>query len=695
MQIKGRVGFSGATVALAALGILATCATEAPTPRGQGGAGPVGGAVDTSVADTRGRDAGSQPASGADSGRAESAVDGPLVIEGSPWQAEDVALSGGVLVEQEHAGFEGSGYVNFPTSDGVLQWLVTVPVSGTYELAIRYALGAASTWDATLSVDGSEIAGGVTFVSTGAWTSWATAIAQVPLAAGENRISIASNGEDAVNIDQMVVRSPGEQTGDTDGGAADARAVDVATTDGGDPCGDDQCMGDETCSTCAADCGDCTGSPLRIPIAAGQPAMSGRGGIIVHDLDGDGRRDYILSSKENDWNAGRAAISAYDSSGKLMWLQEVDIQANGQAEDNGLPGWSGPGVTAGDIDGDGKAEIVYLDTQNRVVVRHGESGEIQRRIGPVALPAGASRWAHLQIVNLRGAGDRDLILQADPLPFRWIKAIRADTGASIWSFDSYVGCKHNGFRAADIDGDGRDEVVGATIIDDDGKLMNSWSYRKISGHFDSIFVYDVKPNVAGLEVVLLEESHKGDDRTALVNPDRVFWEASHKGWEPQNAAVGKFDVARSGLQVWNRSRFSEDQRPWVLDEDGKVIATWVMNEVKPEGWSNRGLETINVINWSGGAKHYLAAKERHVSGKIAIIDAINGKFIKWWQEQADRIYVVDVRGDAREEIVVVNNAAWEIRVYVNEAANAGAATPSPWAENYYRRQKLNYNYYSP
>jgi hypothetical protein len=437
-------------------------------------------------------------------------------------------------------------------------------------------------------------------------------------------------------------------------------------------------------------------SPFTFSVDPGMPTLAGRGGIIVFDLTADGLLDYVLTAKENDFGAGRAAISAYDWSGTLLWIEDdVDLQMNGNAENHGLPGWSGPGVGAGDVDGDGAAEIVHLDTQNRVVIRDGATGVIERTLGPFALPAGASRWAHLQVVDLRGTGDRDLILQADPLPFRWLKAIRLDTAETLWDYDQYRGCNHGGFRAADIDGDGLDEVAGATLLDHDGSRLNGWDYRVISGHFDSVFMYDVRPSVAGIEVVMLEESHSGDDRSALFNAQEVFWYASRNGDEPQNAAIGKFDPGLPGLQVWNRSRFDTDQRPWVLDQDGDTIAEWVLNDVKPAGWSNKGVEQIYAIDWDGGAKQYLAAKERHTNGQVAVIDAMSGSFVQSWSEQCDRIYVVDVAGDAREEIVVVNDTAREVRVYFNDATNPNPAKPRRWSESHYARQKINYNYYSP
>ena len=44
----------------------------------------------------------------------------------------------------------------------------------------------------------------------------------------------------------------------------------------------------------------------------------------------------------------------------------------------------------------------------------------------------------------------------------------------------------------------------------------------LKGHIDSIFIYDVLPNVPGLEIVALEEG--GGNRIFLYNHEQLFWE---------------------------------------------------------------------------------------------------------------------------------------------------------------------------
>ena len=72
---------------------------------------------------------------------------------------------------------------------------------------------------------------------------------------------------------------------------------------------------------------------------------------------------------------------------------------------------------------------------------------------------------------------------------------------------------------------------------------------------------------------------------------------------------------------------------------------------------------------------------------------MTGRFVERIPEKADRLYVVDISGDWREEIVVVSGA--EIHVYANPAPNPRPDEPRLWKRQEYRRAKMSWNYYSP
>jgi hypothetical protein len=118
-----------------------------------------------------------------------------------------------------------------------------------------------------------------------------------------------------------------------------------------------------------------------------------------------------------------------------------------------------------------------------------------------------------------------------------------------------------------------------------------------------------------------------------------------------------------------------------------------MDDVAPRGWTASGVEVIHTIDWTGRPQQLACAKERHRSGDVCLFEPLTGKFVARFAEKADRLYVADVTGDWREEIVVLNGH--ELHVYHNPAANPQPKHPRLWATRNYRRLKQCHNYYSP
>lgn len=423
------------------------------------------------------------------------------------------------------------------------------------------------------------------------------------------------------------------------------------------------------------------------------PADERRGGITVADVNGDGLMDYLYTTP--------GTVGAYDHRGNTLWGLQVPIRLTGQSESEGLPGLHHPGLQAADVDGDGRMEVIFLREDGSIQVVDGATGRTEKIAKPPTF-GDMEKWESFITCSLRGKGDRDIVLQAtNPRGYRVGHYLQAHAferldGEPLWRREGVGVLAHGPVRAADLDGDGRDEIVGFDIVLPDGKSPEGWRYPPKgdgpSFHIDSVFIYDVRRDMPGLEAVLLEE---GRNHVPLVNLRQgVLWHKAGPGREePQNAAVGDFDPARPGLEIWCRSRHDVNQTPWVFDARGNVIAEWKMAEVAPEGWTNKGVEEISVIDWDGSGPRYCAAKERHEQGDICIFDPMTGRFVRRWKERAARIYVADVSGDWREEIIVVNGN--EIRVYWNDQPNKHPKQPRYWTQQHYRRSKANWNYYSP
>ncbi|MFW5868912.1 MAG: hypothetical protein ACOCX2_13900 [Armatimonadota bacterium] len=429
--------------------------------------------------------------------------------------------------------------------------------------------------------------------------------------------------------------------------------------------------------------------PLEVPVAE-----DSAGSMIAADLDGEWPMELLVTAP--------GYLGAYAADGRRLWSREVDIRVGGQSESQGLPGHHGAGVQAADIDGDGSTEVLFLTQDSTLHVLDGASGE-DRWQAVIPPPEGAERWEHLAVATFRDDADRDLLLQATNAEGyrmgRYVAAFALDSllewrAEPLWSRDDFLACAHNGARLADIDGDGRDEVLGGTILDDDGSTLGRFPVR---GHIDSIYAAEVRPDVPGLEVVALEEGGQGDERNrvfVLSAGGEVLVNTHYDNQEPQNAAVGHFDAGREGgAQVWCRSRYNEHQKPFVFDAGGELIAHWEMDDVAPEGWTAAGVEVIWTIDWSGGEEQLAAAKERHTSGDVCVFNPITGEFVTRISEAAARVYVADVLGDWREEIVVWN--ADELRIYENTAPNPRPEHERLRAQSHYQRAKQVWNYYSP
>lgn len=118
------------------------------------------------------------------------------------YQAETLALDAGAAVENNNAGYNGTGFVNFPLTGGITATAVDGGVGGAATIRFRYALGDAVARSGVVRVNG--VAQPVTFATTGSWTNWQTAAFTITLnPARRNTIRIESTGTDLPNIDEV------------------------------------------------------------------------------------------------------------------------------------------------------------------------------------------------------------------------------------------------------------------------------------------------------------------------------------------------------------------------------------------------------------------------------------------------------------------------------------------------------------
>jgi hypothetical protein len=120
-------------------------------------------------------------------------------------EAESATLFHGV-VESNHAGFTGTGFVNYNNEVGSwVQWSVNVAAAGSVSLVIRFANGTTTSRPMTVAVDGATVAT-PTFAGTGAWTTWTTATVSTTLAVGTHTVrATATTVNGGPNVDSLAV----------------------------------------------------------------------------------------------------------------------------------------------------------------------------------------------------------------------------------------------------------------------------------------------------------------------------------------------------------------------------------------------------------------------------------------------------------------------------------------------------------
>ncbi len=455
-------------------------------------------------------------------------------------------------------------------------------------------------------------------------------------------------------------------------------------------------------------------NPFVIRINQAVPGGDEGGGVMLHDLDGDGRMDFIVTSSRE--------VGAYDHFGRQLWLATPGIRQEAFPKtDNdrweSLGGAHTPGVMAGDFFGDGKQEVGYVIKGGWLRILDAVSGAELKRydVGQAGIAL---------LANLRGLGDRDAVLQYGQTTLR---AIRLDTGETLWTTDQFRGIDKRPARQADLDGDGRDELVGSNIIGSNGQVINTWDLVRDRPGFnwvnvDSVAIGDLIPG-GKLEVALAEQG--GHNEVVAFDEDRILFGTFNaknrcceitRGKEclevdPDKMAMGAYR-GTADLQLFAPSACG--RAPWVIDSSGNVVASWIVDQTRPTNWTINGIEDIFTIDWFGNGTQSLLVKERCIDdGAAAIVDAMTGQFQRVFDTKAIRVYAADVSGDYREEAIVleapghaprtlpngcgpfpgIQEGPTELKIFWNEAP-ASVQRPGYWTREYYRRQKQNWNHYS-
>jgi rhamnogalacturonan endolyase len=260
--------------------------------------------------------------------------------------------------------------------------------------------------------------------------------------------------------------------------------------------------------------------------------------FMVYDLDGDGRAELAMKTADGTIDGkgkviGDSSKDYRNKDGKILDGPEYFTIFSGEtgealASTDYLPsryptdGWGGPGGNGGTDNNGNRVDrflacVAYLDGK---------------------LPS---------VVMCRGYYGRTVLAAWD---WRNGKLTSRFIFDSKDGNDAYSGQGNHNLAVADVDDDGKDEIIyGSMVVDDDGKGLFTTGLR----HGDALHVSDLDPSKPGLEVFGIHEieEHTKGPGAALYNArtGQIYFRGSPEQ-DAGRGVAGNIDAQNPGAEMW-------------------------------------------------------------------------------------------------------------------------------------------------
>ncbi|GHC22489.1 rhamnogalacturonan lyase [Streptomyces rochei] len=411
----------------------------------------------------------------------------------------------------------------------------------------------------------------------------------------------------------------------------------------------------------------------------------------VGDLDGDGALDLVLkwqptNAKDNSQSGytGNTIVDGVKLDGTRLWrvdlgrnirsgahytqFQVYDYDGDGKAEvamktADGTK--DGTGAVIGSSSADHRNSSGYVLTgPEYLTMFNGQTGKAMGTVDYVPGRGNVSSWgdsygnrvdrflagtAYLDgsrpsLIMARGYYTRSVIAAWDWRDGRFTRRWTFDTDSSTNAGKGYDGQGNHQLSVADVDGDGRDEIVyGAMAVDDNGHGL--WTTR--NGHGDALHVGDLDPSRAGLEEFKVDEDgSKPSSWMADARTGQIIWATGASGDNGRGVSADIWSGS-AGAESWSSAESG------IRDPKGRVV-----NSRKPS--------STNFLSWWDGdpVRELLDGTRIDKYGTSGDTRLLTGSGVASNNgTKATPVLSGDILGDWREEIVWRTSDNRALRIY--------------------------------
>jgi hypothetical protein len=411
----------------------------------------------------------------------------------------------------------------------------------------------------------------------------------------------------------------------------------------------------------------------------------------VGDLDGDGQLEFVLkwqptNAKDNSQSGytGNTIVDGVKLDGSRLWrvdlgrnirsgahytqFQVYDYDGDGRAEvamktADGTR--DGTGAVIGNSSADYRNSSGYvLSGPEYLTMFDGRTGKALQSVDYVPARGTVSSWgdsygnrvdrflagtAYLDgsrpsLIMARGYYTRTVIAAWDWRGGQFTRRWTFDTNSSTNSGKGYDSQGNHQLSVADVDGDGRDEIVyGSMAVDDNGAGL--WTTR--NGHGDAMHVGDLDPSRPGLEEFKVDEdSSKPSSWMADARTGQVLWSTPANG-DNGRGVSGDIWSGSAGAESWSSAESG------VRNPKGTVV-------------SSRKPSSTNFLSWWDGDTVRELLDGTHIDkyGTSADTRLLTGSGVHSNNStKATPSLSGDILGDWREEVVWPTTDNRALRIY--------------------------------